>query len=56
MGWNVAKDTENELPSLRQAFAELRRICEEEGYELEIPTRSKRPNSFLEALHELSAD
>jgi uncharacterized protein (DUF952 family) len=31
---------------LSQAFAELRQICEEENYTLEIPQRSDRLNSF----------
>lgn len=31
---------------LSQAFAELRQICEEEDYTLEIPDRRDRPNPF----------
>jgi PHD/YefM family antitoxin component YafN of YafNO toxin-antitoxin module len=31
---------------LSQAFAELRQICEEENYVLEIPARGNRPNPF----------
>ncbi|MDX2097764.1 MAG: hypothetical protein SFW36_08300 [Leptolyngbyaceae cyanobacterium bins.59] len=36
---------QNQRP-LSQAFAELRQICEEENYVLEIPTRGDRPNPF----------
>lgn len=32
--------------SLSQAFVELRQICEEENYVLEIPARGDRPNPF----------
>jgi hypothetical protein len=39
-------------PTLGEAFEELRRICEEENYTLEIP-RQKRPNPFPNALDEL---
>ena len=31
---------------ISQAFAELRQICEEENYVLEIPARGDRPNPF----------
>lgn len=40
--------------TLGEAFAELRRICEEEDYALQIPPRHDRPNPFAEALDELS--
>ena len=40
--------------TLAEAFEELRRICEEEDYSLEISPRQERPNSFLAALDELS--
>ena len=46
--------TERERPSLGEAFAELRRICEEEKYTFEIPPRLERPNPFADALDELS--
>jgi PHD/YefM family antitoxin component YafN of YafNO toxin-antitoxin module len=36
---------QNQRP-LSQAFAELRQICEEENYVLEIPARGDRPNPF----------
>jgi hypothetical protein len=32
--------------TLAEAFEELRRICEEEDYTLEIPSRQERPNPF----------
>jgi hypothetical protein len=35
-------------PSLADAFAELRQICAEEKYTLEIPGRTNRPNAFAE--------
>jgi len=43
-----------ERPSLGAAFAELRRICEEEDYKFELPPRQERPNPFPDALDELS--
>lgn len=33
-------------PSLTKAFAELRQLCAQEDYSLEIPTRSDRDNPF----------
>lgn len=54
MSWNIDKDTESELPSLGHAFTELRRICDEEEYTLEVPPRLKRPNPFVDALCEFS--
>ena len=35
-------------PSLAEVFAELRQICSEERYELEIPPREDRPNPFVD--------
>jgi prevent-host-death family protein len=40
--------------TLAKAFEELRRICEEEDYSLEIPPRQERPNPFPDALDEIS--
>lgn len=37
-----------------EAVEELRRICEEEDYTLNIPPRQERPNPFPDALDELS--
>lgn len=50
----LAWRSEKELPSLGDAFAELRRLCEAQEYTLEIPPRQTRPNPFLDALDELS--
>jgi predicted house-cleaning noncanonical NTP pyrophosphatase (MazG superfamily) len=36
--------------SLAEAFEELHQICIEENYTFEIPTRSDRPNPFMESL------
>ena len=33
-------------PSLADAFAELRQLCVEENYTLEVPSRCDRPNPF----------
>jgi antitoxin (DNA-binding transcriptional repressor) of toxin-antitoxin stability system len=43
-----------EQRTLAEAFEELRRICEEEDYTLEIPPRQDRPNPFPDALDEIS--
>lgn len=40
--------------SLATAFTELREICAEENYQLEIPPRSDRLNPFAEGSHDLS--
>jgi prevent-host-death family protein len=50
----LAWRNELERPSLGEAFAELRRICEEEEYTFELPPRQERPNPFADALDELS--
>lgn len=50
----LAWRSEKGLPSLGDAFAELRRICADEGYTLDIPPRQARPNPFLDALDEFS--
>jgi len=50
----LAWRSEAERPSLGEAFAELRRICEEEEYTFELPPRQERPNPFPNALDELS--
>jgi prevent-host-death family protein len=36
----------NLAPTLAELTAELRRICAEEAYELEVPARFDRPNPF----------
>jgi hypothetical protein len=37
---SAADKEPSQRPSLGEAFAELRRLCAEEGYTLEIPSRS----------------
>jgi prevent-host-death family protein len=40
--------------TLGEAFAELRRICAEENYVIEVPPRTNRPNAFADALDDIS--
>ncbi|NER35833.1 MAG: hypothetical protein F6J93_17905 [Oscillatoria sp. SIO1A7] len=40
--------------SLADSFAELRQICAEENYTIEVPPRYDRPNAFIDVLDELS--
>lgn len=42
LAWREQKEN----TSIADAFFELRRICAEEGYELETPERRNRPNPF----------
>jgi antitoxin (DNA-binding transcriptional repressor) of toxin-antitoxin stability system len=44
----------NEQRTLADAFAELRSLCGEEEYTLDLPPRQERPNPFPDALDELS--
>ena len=44
---------QKEARTLGDAFEELRQICAEENYTLEIPPRRERPNPFLDALADL---
>lgn len=46
-------ETKTDVDKLAQALAELRRICAEENYTLEIPPRQDRSNSFTESLNEI---
>jgi antitoxin (DNA-binding transcriptional repressor) of toxin-antitoxin stability system len=39
---------EGERRTLADSFAELRKICAEENYTLEIPAREDRPNIFVD--------
>ena len=41
-------------PSLADEFAELRRLCAEEDYSLEVPPRQNRPLSFVDNLDDVS--
>ena len=45
---------QHQKSSLANAFAELREICAEENYQLEIPPRRDRLNPFAEDSHDLS--
>jgi len=44
-----AAEDEPQARTLGEAFDELRRICGEEDYSLEIPPRQERPNPFQES-------
>lgn len=46
-------ETKTSVDNLAQALEELRRICAEENYTLEIPPRQDRSNSFAESLNEI---
>jgi prevent-host-death family protein len=50
LSWHHQKEER----TLGDAFAELRRLCEEEDYTLDLPPRQDRPNPFPDALDELS--
>ena len=40
---------ERRKQTVAECFAELRQICEEEGYELELPPRKDRENPLIDA-------
>ena len=40
--------------TLAGAFAELRRLCAEEGYTLTVPPRQDRDNAFVEVIANVS--
>jgi prevent-host-death family protein len=44
--WKASRASRTTRP-LADALAELSRICEEEGYALELPERADRPNPLL---------
>ena len=46
-------ETKLDIDNLAQALAELRLICAQENYILEISPRQDRPNSFAESLNEI---
>ncbi|HET9226174.1 MAG TPA: type II toxin-antitoxin system Phd/YefM family antitoxin [Thermoanaerobaculia bacterium] len=50
LGWH----RQMEERTLAEAFEELRGICEEDDYTLEIPRRQDRSNPFSDALDEIS--
>lgn len=45
---------EAERRSLADSLAELRRICAEESYTLDLPARDDRPNPFADDLDDVS--
>lgn len=46
---------EKHAPSMSQAIDEVRRICSEDDYELDLPERRDRANPFAEALDDVPA-
>lgn len=44
-----------EKVNLGEAFGELRRLCSEESYIIEVPSRTNRDNVFAEALDDVSS-
>ena len=46
-------ETQNQS-TLADAFAELRHLCAEESYTLEVPLRHDRTNAFTEVLDDVS--
>ena len=49
----VAHETQTNFDNLAQALAELRQICAEENYTIEVPPRQDRSNPFAESLNDL---
>ena len=47
------RETQNQS-TLADAFAELRHLCTEEGYTLDVPLRQDRANAFTEVLDDVS--
>ncbi|NEQ35002.1 MAG: prevent-host-death protein [Okeania sp. SIO3I5] len=50
----LAWQKQRQKPSLADTFAELRSLCTEEDYVLEIPTRQNRPNPFSDDFENVS--
>jgi sigma54-dependent transcription regulator len=46
-------ETQTDFDNLAQALAELRQICAEENYTIEVPPRQDRSNPFAESLNEI---
>jgi len=42
-----------DFDNLAQALAELRQICAEENYTIEVPPRQDRSNPFAESLNDI---
>lgn len=53
MDWKIPEISQKEERTLGDAFEELRRICDEEDYTLEIPPRQERSNPSPDAIDEL---
>ncbi|MCZ8188204.1 MAG: hypothetical protein O9326_00210 [Microcystis sp. LE19-338.1B] len=49
----AAHETQTNFDNLAQALAELRQICAEENYTIEVPLRQDRSNPFAESLNDL---
>jgi len=49
----VAHETRTDFDNLAQALAELRQICAEENYTIEVPPRQDRSNPFAESLNDI---
>lgn len=47
------KEQQRDRPAMARALAEIRRICSEETYDLEVPERMDRPDEFAEALDDV---
>ena len=49
----AAHETETDFDNLAQTLAELRQICAEENYTIEVPPRQDRSNPFAESLNDI---
>ncbi|RPH90413.1 MAG: hypothetical protein EHM73_06420 [Chroococcales cyanobacterium metabat2.561] len=49
----AAHETQTNFDNLSQALAELRQICAEENYTIEVPTRQDRSHTFAKSLNDL---
>jgi len=49
----AAHETQTNFDNLSQALAELRQICAEENYTIEVPTRQDRSHTFAKSLNEI---
>ena len=49
----AAHETQTDFDNLAQALAELRQICAEENYTIEVPPRQDRSNPFAESLNDI---
>lgn len=50
----LAWQQQQRKPSLADAFSQLRQLCEEENYTLEIPAREDRLNPFVDSFSDIS--